>query len=158
MSTLDLVDLQILEILQTEGRITNAELSQRIGLTQGPALNRVSKLEAAGYIKRYVAVVDREAMGLPVTAFVSVIMKTHDRESTREFNEAVAQLPEVLECHHIAGEEDYLLKVVAANPADYERFVLEELSAIPSVQRVKTTFVLSTPKDETSIPVRAPKR
>ncbi len=158
MSALDLVDLQILEILQAEGRITNAELSQRIGLTQGPALNRVAKLEAAGYIKRYVAVVDREAMGLPVTAFVSVIMKTHDRESTREFNQAVEGLPEVLECHHIAGEEDYLLKVVAANPADYERFVLEELSAIPSVQRVKTTFVLSTPKDETCIPVRAPKR
>lgn len=151
---LDAVDLRILNILQTEGRITNAELAQRIGLTAGPVLTRVSKLEAGGFIKKYVAVVDREALGLPVTAFVSVIMKTHDLDSTREFHEAVHALPEVLECHHIAGEEDYLLKVVAANPADYERFVLESLSAIPSVQRFKTTFVLSSPKNETSIPVR----
>jgi Lrp/AsnC family leucine-responsive transcriptional regulator len=158
MNVLDAVDLKILDILQTDGRITNSELAHRIGLTAGPVLTRVSKLETAGFIKRYVAVIDREAMGLPVTAFVSVIMKTHDRESTREFNEAVQALPEVLECHHIAGEEDYLLKVVAANPADYERFVLESLSAIPSVQRVKTTFVLSTPKNETSIPVRGLER
>jgi len=157
MIGLDAVDLKILDILQSEGRITNAELAHRIGLTPGPALTRVHKLESAGYIKRYVAVVDRDALGLPVTAFVAVIMREHGRLASEQFQRAVDSIPEVLECHHIAGDEDYLLKVVAASPADFERFVLEVLSEIPSVQRVKTTFVLSTTKNETSIPVRGEK-
>lgn len=154
MNALDTLDLQILNILQSEGRITNSELASRIGLTPGPALTRVNKLETAGFIKRYVAVVDRDALGLPVTAFVAVIMREHGRAASDSFQQAVDSIPEVLECHHIAGEEDYLLKVVAASPADFERFVLEVLSEIPAVQRVKTTFVLSTTKNETSIPVR----
>lgn len=154
MNALDAVDLKILDILQTDGRITNSELASRIGLTPGPVLTRVNKLETAGFIKRYVAVVDRDALGLPVTAFVAVIMREHGRAASDSFQQAVDSIPEVLECHHIAGDEDYLLKVVAASPADFERFVLEVLSEIPAVQRVKTTFVLSTTKNETSIPVR----
>lgn len=154
MNGLDALDLRILDILQAEGRITNSELAHRIGLTPGPALTRVNKLETGGYIKRYVAVVDREALGLPVTAFVAVIMREHGRAASDSFQQAVDSIPEVLECHHIAGEEDYLLKVVAASPSDFERFVLEVLSEIPAVQRVKTTFVLSTTKNETCIPVR----
>ncbi|MEQ1822119.1 MAG: Lrp/AsnC family transcriptional regulator [Fimbriimonadaceae bacterium] len=151
---LDIIDSKILDILQHEGRITNAELAQRIGLTPGPVLTRVSKLESAGFIQRYVAVVDRSALGLGVTAFVSVILKEHDRRSSEVFTKAVGAIPQVLECHHIAGDEDYLLKVVASSPVDYERVILDEISSIKGVQRVKTTFVLSTTKDETYIPVR----
>ncbi len=151
---LDIIDFKILEILQTEGRITNAELAQRIGLTPGPVLTRVSKLESAGYIQRYVAVVDRAALGLGVTAFVSVILKEHDRRSSEVFTAAVGAIPQVLECHHIAGDEDYLLKVIAASPVDYERVILDEISSLAGVQRVKTIFVLSTTKDETGVPVR----
>lgn len=151
---LDAADKQILDILQTEGRITNAELASRIGLTPGPTLARVNKLEASGVISCYCAIVDHAKLGLPVTAFVSVIMNNHGVAASMAFFNAMAKLPEVLECHHIAGEEDYLLKVVAASPSDYERFVLDKLMELPDVQRVKTTFVLSSPKSTTAIPIR----
>lgn len=153
---LDAIDRQILETLQLEGRITNAELAQRVGLSPGPTLARVNKLEAAGLIRGYAAHLDHARLGLPVTAFVSVIQKSHGKPESESFLQAVQSLPEVLECHHIAGEEDYLLKVVAANPSDFEHFVLEKLTAIETVQRVKTTFVLSTQKATTAIPIRFP--
>jgi len=151
--TLDTLDRQILNILQGEARITNAELAHRIGLTPAPTLSRVNKLEAAGYIQGYVALLDRAAVGLSVTAFVSVILREHNRRAAEAFLRSVQAMPEVLECHHIAGDEDYLLKVVAASPSDYERFVLEQLTSVNEVQRVKTTFVLSSPKTTTEVPL-----
>lgn len=150
---LDAIDLRILDILQNDGRITNVELAARVGLTPGPTLSRVNKLEDAGFIERYAAIVDRSKVGMDVTAFVSVILRHHGSETAREFLDIACSFPEVLECHHIAGDEDYLLKVVAASPKDYERFVLERLTGIESVQRVKTIFVLSTAKTTTSLPV-----
>jgi DNA-binding Lrp family transcriptional regulator len=155
MEQFDEIDGSILSILQNEGRLTNVELASRVGLTPPPTLARVKRLEEAGLIRRYVALVDQVALGLPVTAFVHVIHKEHNQETSTAFLKAVAGLPEVLECHHIAGDEDFLLKVVAASPLDYEKFVLEKLTAIEGVQRVKTTFVLSSPKSETAIPVRS---
>ncbi|MDQ2985351.1 MAG: Lrp/AsnC family transcriptional regulator [Armatimonadota bacterium] len=154
MEQFDDTDRTILTMLQNEGRLTNVELASRVGLTPPPTLSRVKRLEEAGLIRKYVAVVDQEKLGLPVTAFVHVIHKEHTRATSEAFLAAVDLLPEVLECHHIAGDEDFLLKVVAASPLDYEKFVLEKLTAIEGVQRVKTTFVLSSPKNETAIPVR----
>lgn len=151
---LDSIDLQVLDILQNEGRITNAELASRVGLTPAPMLARVNKLEERGYIRRYVALLDPVGVGLNVTAFVSVILHAHGRESATAFLSALSEIPEVVECHHIAGQEDYLLKVMAASPSDYERLVLEKITAIPAVQRVKTTIVLSTPKSVTQLPIR----
>jgi DNA-binding Lrp family transcriptional regulator len=150
----DATDFQILAILQKEGRVSNAELAQRVGLTPAPTLVRVNKLESAGYIRAYVAILDRNLVGLPVTAFVSVILRSHNRDAADAFLREVEQMPEILECHHIAGEEDYLLKVVAANPSDYETFVLEKLTAVAEVLRVKTTIVLSSPKTETAVPLK----
>ena len=151
---LDTRDRRILATLQREGRITNAALAERIGLTPAPTLARVAKLEVAGYIRCYVALLDQKKLGLPVTAFVSVILQSHKRKTSEDFRAAVQKLPEVLECHHIAGDEDFLLKVVAASPGDYEAFVLEKLTKISGIEKVKTTFVLSSPKLETAIPVR----
>lgn len=150
----DKVDLEILEILQHEGRITNADLAHRIGLTPAPTLARVKKLETDGYIKRYVALVDPVKLRMPVMAFVSVILESHKKNTSIAFVEAVEKLPEVLEIHHIAGDEDFLLKVVAASPQDYERFVLEGLTKVRGIEKVKTTFVLSSAKLETAIPVK----
>ncbi len=154
---LDATDAHILTILQEEGRITNAELAQRIGLSAGATLARVSKLEASGVICGYATILNRQSLGLPVTAFVSVILRSHGRQESADFLEAVKGLPQVMECHHIAGDEDYLLKVVASSPADFETFVLDQLTLIPAVQRVKTTFVLSSPKVSTAIPIRTVK-
>jgi DNA-binding Lrp family transcriptional regulator len=151
---LDAIDLRILSILQRDGRITNFDLARKIGLTQAPTLARVKKLEKSGFIRRYVALADQAKLGMPVTAFVSVILESHKRKTTLDFAGAVKKLPEVLECHHIAGDEDFLLKVVAASPGDYEAFVLEKLTKIEGIEKVKTTFVLSSSKLQTEIPVR----
>lgn len=151
--TLDALDRAILAILQREGDITNVELAQRVGLTPGPTLARVNKLRTAGVISGYAALVDRSKLGLSVTAFVSVSLRTHSRAANDEFLAAVCQLEEVIEVHHIAGDEDFLLKVVAASPAAYEEFVLERLTSVADLQRVKTTFVLSSPKCTTAVPV-----
>ncbi len=149
----DAIDDVILSILQFEGRITNAELAQRVGLTPGPTLARVNKLESAGVIQGYAAQLDREEMGWPITAFVAVILHQHGRGPCGDFVRAVSDLPEVLECHHIAGAEDYLLKVVAQSPRQYEEFVMAKLTAIPVVQRVNTTIVLSTAKETLALPI-----
>lgn len=151
---IDSRDRRILAILQQDGRISNKALARRIGLTPAPTLARVAKLEKAGYVRRYTALLDPVKLGLPVMAFVSVILQSHKRKTSEDFRAAVRRLPEVLECHHIAGEEDFLLKVVAASPGDYEAFVLEKLTKISGIEKVKTTFVLSSPKLETAIPVR----
>lgn len=153
MPSLDAVDRTILRLLQEDGSTTNADLAARIGLTPTPTLERVRKLEREGFIRKYVALADQAKLGKPVTAFVAVIMKSHGRQTDASFRRAVGRLPEVLECHHIAGEEDYLLKVVTASPTDYERFVLGRLLKVPAIEKVKTTFVLSSPKLETKIPV-----
>ncbi|KAA0229309.1 Lrp/AsnC family transcriptional regulator [Fimbriimonadia bacterium ATM] len=150
---LDTVDLSILATLQSEGRVTNSDLAVRVGLTPAPTLQRVRKLEDAGIIRRYAAILDPESLGLQVTVFVSVVMVSHGREATDRFVAAVSDLPEVLECHHLAGDEDFLLKIVARSPADYERFLLEKLCAIEGVQRVNTKFVLSSPKSTTELPI-----
>lgn len=152
---LDAVDLSILATLQSEGRVTNSDLAVRVGLTPAPTLQRVRKLEDAGIIRQYAAILDPSSLGLHVTVFVSVVMVSHGREATDRFVAAVSELPEVLECHHLAGDEDFLLKVVAQSPADYERFLLEKLCAIEGVQRVHTKFVLSSPKATTELPIRS---
>jgi Lrp/AsnC family transcriptional regulator, leucine-responsive regulatory protein len=149
---LDAVDRKLLKLLQEDGSLTNTELAARVGLTPAPTLERVRKLEREGFVRKYVALLDQAKLGKPVTAFVSVIMRSHGSRTDGTLKRAIAKLPEVLECHHIAGDEDYLLKVVAASPADYERFVLEKLTRIPAIEKVKTTFVLSSSKLETSIP------
>ncbi len=147
------MDRAILEILQQDGRITNVELAQRVGLTPGPTLARVNKLESAGFIQQYVAIVDRPKIGLAVTVFVSVVLRSHNKAANDEFLASVCKMREVLEVHHIAGDEDFLLKIVAESPADYEKFVLERLTSVADLQRVKTIFVLSSPKNTTAVPV-----
>lgn len=147
------MDRQILDILQQDGRVTNVELAGRVGLTPGPTLARVNKLEAAGYLTGYVGLVDREKLGLSVTVIVAVSLRSHTSETNAAFLKAVAELPEIIEVHHVAGDDDFLLKVVAASPRDYEQFVLEKLTAVADLQRVKSTFVLSSPKSTTAIPI-----
>lgn len=151
---LDPIDLALLDLLQQDGRMSNADLAKAVGLTPPPTLERVRKLEAAGYVRGYAAQLDAAKLGMGTTAFVSVTLESHKLGSSVRFREACARLPEVLECHHTAGEEDFLLKVVAADPSDYERFVLETLTRIPGIEKVKTTFVLSTSKSTGRIPIR----
>lgn len=152
---LDEMDLEILRLLQQNGRMTNAALAEAVGLTPTPMLQRIKKLEQRRVIRGYRAVIDPLAMGRNLLAYVAVQMTEHKLITHQGFVDAVLNLEEVLECHHISGEEDFLLKVLTKDMLAYEHFLLHELTNIPGIARVKTTFVLSSPKMETAIPIES---
>jgi Lrp/AsnC family transcriptional regulator, leucine-responsive regulatory protein len=147
----DEIDRKILLLLQENGRMTNAALAEAVGLTPTPMLSRIRRLEQSGVIKGYMAVVDPAKVGKPILAFVHVTLKGHGLPLHQKLLDIVAELEEVIECHHIAGEEDFLLKVAARDIAELEGFLLRRLSTSGVIGRVKTTFVLSTSKSQAPI-------
>ncbi len=150
---LDTIDREILRLLQENGRTTNAALAEAVGLTATPMMQRIKKLEQRGVIAGYTAVVNPRAVGRGTTAFVHVKQAEHSLACHKQFLETAAGFPEVVECHHIAGEEDFLLKVLVRDIAEYEQFLLLKLTQIAGIDRVKTTFVLSTSKTGTGVPI-----
>jgi Lrp/AsnC family leucine-responsive transcriptional regulator/Lrp/AsnC family transcriptional regulator len=150
---LDDVDRLILDLLQEDSSITNVELARRVGLAPATTLDRVKKLKQRGIITGHVVLVDAASVGKGTTAFVSVALASHQSDQVAQFRERVAHLPEVLECHHISGEYDYLLKVVSEDIRRYEDFLLDKLAATPNVGKIHTSFVLSTVKHKTKIPI-----
>jgi len=153
MPKLDDTNRKILSILQSNGSITNAELARKVGLAPASTLERVRKLESSGVISAYVALVNNEKVGKPILAIVEITMSDHSAGSIRAFQEAVQEIPEILECYHVAGEKDFILKIVAADIPDYERLAVTKIAVIPNIGRVSTMFVLSTKKQLTSIPL-----
>ncbi len=149
---LDEIDRSILEILQNRGRITNAQLAVEVGISPPAMLERVKRLEKSGVIKNYAALINYKSVGQDVIAWVSVSLAIHQLQSIDAFQEAVDTLEEVLECYHITGEDDFLLKIVVKNIAEYEDFILHKLTLIPGVTKIRTSFVLSTVKFDTRIP------
>ena len=145
-------DRQILRELQRDGRLTNAELADRVNLSPSPCLRRVRSLEKAGVIERYVALVDREAAGYPVTAFVQVTLARHDREVVDTFEQRVRETPQILSCHLLTGSSDYLLQIVVAGLDDYETFMRETLHTTPGIATINTSFVYGTVKDTVELP------
>ncbi len=150
---LDAIDRRILDLLQQDGRMTNAALAEAVGLTATPMLLRMRKLEQRGIIRGYTAIVDPMALGRTLLAFVWVRMANHNPGIHERFVGMISDFEEVLECHHISGEEDYLLKVLVRDMREYENFLLHRINQISDIARVKTTFVLSSPKMATAIPV-----
>jgi len=153
--TIDKTDKKILAILQQDGRISNAELARRIHMSPPPTLERVKKLERNGIIKNYVALADPAKLGLTCFTYVEITLVRHGREGVERFMKAITQLDEVMECHHITGGADFLLKVASRDIPDYESFVLHKLTDLPEVQHLKTMVVLSTLKHETRMPLSA---
>ena len=147
----DDLGFQLLNILQTEGRISNAEPSRRVSLSQPAVHHRMLRLERLGYIRQYVALLDREKIGYDLICFISVDIQLHQPDQVLNFRRVVAQMPEVLECFHITGEHDYLLKVVLRNRKDLELFVVDKLTPIPGIARIQTSLVLSEVKSTTSL-------
>ena len=150
---LDELDSAILEILQTDARISNVELARRVNLSPPATLARVRRLEETGYIDRYATLLDRNQIGFDMLCFVRVSLQLHDIEQVNGFREAVQQLPEILECHHVTGDYDYILKVVAHNTDDLEDFLINQLTPIPGVARIYTSLVLNEVKSTTIIPL-----
>jgi len=147
------VDRQIVEILQEQGRIPNVQLADRVGLSPPAVLERVRKLEEKGIITGYAAMVDHRKVGMGAVSFVAVSLNLHQKDSMENFHAFVGECASVRECYHIAGTDDYLLKVYARDIADYENFLLHSLTRIKGIDRVKTMFVLSTLKRETGVPI-----
>ena len=150
---LDEVDIQLLSLLQEDGRITNADLAKRVGLSPPSVLQRVRTLEKLGLIREYAALLDYERLGLRITALAMVSLSLHQEQPIERFRKAVQDIPEILECYHVSGEFDFLLKIVVKDIRAYEQLVREKLSRIKGIGQIKTSFVLATPKYTTRIPL-----
>jgi DNA-binding Lrp family transcriptional regulator len=150
---LDDLDQHILDILQQEGNISNAELARRISLSPPATYARVRRLEEQGYIRQYAALLNPEKLGYDMLCFVQISLQLHQPGQVQGVREAIRQFPEVLECYHVTGEYDYLLKVVIHNRKDLERFVVERLTPVPGVARIHTSLVLTQVKSTTSLPL-----
>jgi DNA-binding Lrp family transcriptional regulator len=150
---LDSLDRRLLAQLQDNARASSAELGRRFGLS-GPGLQkRLKKLEAQGTIERYATVVNREAVGLDLLCFVHVMLAHHRPNSVRRFPGKVKGMAEVLECHFLTGEFDYLMKVVVANHDELEKFLFEKLMKVDGVDRIRTSIVVKEVKSTTSLPL-----
>lgn len=149
----DPTDLKILEILQTNSNITNAQLAQEIGLSPAPTLERVKKLENAGVIKSYHAVIDHASVGLGVSTFVMVTIKGHNRDNIDKFIKAISDIKEVVECHHVTGQADFIMRVVCSDIPAYQKLMLEKVSNIEVVDGMQSMVILSTFKESKVIPI-----
>jgi DNA-binding Lrp family transcriptional regulator len=147
---LDDTDTRILNILQENARITNKEIAEKLGLSITPVFERIKKLEKAGFIRKYVALVDHQKVDKGMIVFVFIQSKEHNHLKVKEVLEYMQELPEVMECYHVGGEHDYLLKVVVGNMQEYENFLLKKLTIYENIRHVKSTFVLSQIKHKTS--------
>ena len=153
MEALSDIDRIILAELQGDARISNAELARRANLSAPATLTRVRRLEEAGIIQGYAAQLDRQQIGYDMLCFVSVSLQLHEIHQVTGFHEALQEMPEVLECHHVTGDYDYLLKIVAHNTDDLEDFLVNRLTPIPGVARIHTSLVLRETKSTTVIPL-----
>jgi len=153
---LDAFDLKILNLLQEDGRLSNVDLANRIGLSPSPCLRRVKRLEAEGVIEGYSAKINRTKIGLGVTVFVAVGLDRHREEEAERFRRVVLKLPQVVSCHAVSGEADFLLEIVIADLNDYSEFVLKRLRRIPGIKDLHSSFALETVKPSSAVPLQLP--
>ncbi len=149
---MDTKDRQIVRLLQQDGRLTNQDLAERVGLSPSPCLRRVRLLEQAGVIQGYGAIVDQQRYGLPVTAFIRVRLERHARDLVQQFEETIRQLDEVMDCHLLTGDADYLLRVIVADLEAYERFIRRKMHAIAGIASLDTTFAYGVVKSTRTFP------
>ncbi|HKB54091.1 MAG TPA: Lrp/AsnC family transcriptional regulator [Ramlibacter sp.] len=153
MDTLDRFDIQILQELQADARLTNAELAQRVGLSAAPCWRRVRALEQAGFIKGYHAEIDRQKIGLGVLAFVRLDANRNTGEVTREMEEAIRKLPEIVACHYISGAGTFEMQVVSRDLDTFSQFARQVLINLPNVKDLHTSFSLGQVKASSSLPL-----
>ncbi|MCR9066384.1 MAG: Lrp/AsnC family transcriptional regulator [Cytophagales bacterium] len=150
---LDAIDHKLLDILQANGKITNAQLSKDVGLSPAPTLERVKKLEQSGIIQSYHALVNREKVGLGVLTFVQVTLKGHQKTIIDAFTTKINSVPQIIECHHVTGSCDFLLKVIAKDINDYQELIMETINEIEVVSSTQTMVILRTIKSSKVLPV-----
>ena len=151
--TLDAVDRKILAQLQTDGRMSLSDLAGKVGLSPSPCLRRVRMLERNGVISRYVAVLDQQAVGLPVSVFVSIKLERQKQDALDRFAKAIARWPEVLECYLMTGPRDYWLRVVVPDLPAYERFLKQKLTRLDGIASIESSFALEQVKYSNVLPI-----
>ena len=151
--SLDEIDRRILRAVQRNGRMSNAELSDDVNLSPSACHRRVQRLEKDGYIRDYVALLDARKLGVPTTVFVEITLQGQADEVLDAFEKSVARIPDVLECHLMAGTADYLLKVVAEDTDDFARIHRQYLARLPGVRQMQSSFALRTVCKTTALPV-----
>jgi Lrp/AsnC family transcriptional regulator len=152
-ANLDTVDRHILLLLQADASLSTAEIANRVGASQSSCWRRIERLESTGIIKKRVALLDRHKLGLEMMVFAHVKLQAHGQRTLPLFEEAVRRFPEVVECHTVLGETDYLLRVVTRDTASYEDFLRRHLSQIASVQFTNSSMSLSEVKSTTELPL-----
>ncbi|WP_267392955.1 MULTISPECIES: Lrp/AsnC family transcriptional regulator [unclassified Sphingomonas] len=152
---LDRIDRQILSHLQQDGRMTNVDLAERVGLTAPPCLRRVRALEEAGVIRGYHADLDPASLGFPITVFAMVSLRSQAEHDLAAFEAHVAEIPEIRECHMLNGEIDFILKIVAGDLKSFQEILTTHLTPAPNVASVKTSLTIRTAKSQSGIPVSA---
>ncbi len=153
MSTLDKTDRHILRLLQENAQLTIQEIGQRINLSKTPVHERVKRLEREGIIERYVTILDKKKLGNLLTVYCQVTLDKQTRDAFADFDAAIRELPEVLECNRVSGTFDYLLKIVSRDMETYNRFYQDRLSVIPGALHISSFFVMAEIKNTTVVPV-----
>jgi Lrp/AsnC family transcriptional regulator, leucine-responsive regulatory protein len=153
MAELDEIDKQILKALQKNARITTKKLSSDLKLSQTPIYERIKRLEREGFINNYVAILNKEKIGKPMVTYCSVQLKEHAKPFLKQFEEEVVRFEEVVECFYIAGNFDYLLRVIVKDIAEYQNFLVNKLAALENIQNVQSMFVMTEVKWSTQLPL-----
>ena len=149
----DAVDIRILRELQADGSLSNVELARRVGLSPSPCLARVKALQAGGVIRQYVALLDAQELGLNLNVFISISLKQQTRAALEAFEAKVCARDEVMECYLMTGDADYLLRVALPDMAALERFVLEQLSPMKEVEKIRSSFAMKQVRYKTALPL-----
>jgi DNA-binding Lrp family transcriptional regulator len=150
---LDLIDVRILRELQADGSLSNVELARRVGLSPSPCLARVKALQAGGVIRQYVALLDAKELGLNLNVFISISLKQQTRAALEAFEAKVCAREEVMECYLMTGDADYLIRVALPDMAALERFVLEQLSPMKEVEKIRSSFAMKQVRYKTALPL-----
>ncbi len=149
----DAIDRRIIHLLQSNGKMKIKDIAEQLGMTTTPIFERIKRLEKEGYIKGYTALADRKKLGFHLTAFCSVTLRSHTKETLTKFVENVKQLPQVTECYHIAGMVDYLLKIQVEDMDAYQEFITEKLTGISNIGRLQSSFVMTEVKNDPVLPL-----
>ena len=150
---LDSIDLKILGELQADGSLSNIELARRVHLSPSPCLARVRALEAAGVSDRYVALANAAALGLGLNVFISISLKSQGKEALADFERRICEHDEVMECYLMTGDSDYLIRVAVADIGALEKFILEQLTPIPGIEKIRSSFALKQVRYKTALPM-----
>jgi Lrp/AsnC family leucine-responsive transcriptional regulator len=152
---MDATDLKILHELQQDASLSNVELAKRVHLSPSPCLSRVKALEKSGVIKQYVALLDPQALGLGLSVFISISLKEQTKQALSDFEQSIWQHSEVMECYLMTGDSDYLIRVALADIGALERFILDRLTPIPGIEKIRSSFALKQVRYKTALPLQS---